>query len=152
MLCSSYSYRGGLDELGHESIVEIKAAIESCPVVPKARSASKIRSHILNELSQRGWSGEFPIDPVISGVTITSIRDRAGLCIQTGNMARMYADLLKLQKLYLDDKARVGALILPSSAAAKQMGDNIANTDRLQSELDVFKKVVYMPFVIFSFE
>lgn len=152
MLCSSFSYRGGLDELGHESIVEIKAAVESCPVVPKARSASKIRSHILNELAQRGWSGEFPIDPVLSGVTITSIRDRAGLCIQTGNMARMYADLLKLQKLYLDDKARVGALILPSNAAAKQMGDNIANTDRLRSELDVFKKVVYMPFVIFSFE
>jgi hypothetical protein len=45
-----------------------------------------------------------------------------------GNMSRMYADLLKLQKLYLEGAITAGAFILPTS------------------------KVVHMPIAVFSFE
>ena len=67
-------------------------------------------------------------------------------------MARMYADILKLQKLYLDGKVDAGVTILPTLKAAKMMGDNIAHSNRLESEMDIFRKVIHMPIAIFSFE
>ena len=67
-------------------------------------------------------------------------------------MARMYADVLKLQKLYLDGKLDAGVTILPTLDAAKRMGDNIAHSSRLISEMDIFRKVIHVPIAIFSFE
>jgi hypothetical protein len=71
--------------------------------------------------------------------------------MQTGNMSRMYADLLKLQHMFLSNTIKVGAMIVPSHAAAKNLGDNIANADRLMRELDIFRKVIHMPLVVFAF-
>ncbi len=67
-------------------------------------------------------------------------------------MSRMYADLLKLQKLYLESRLQAGAFILPTSPTARGLGDNVANADRLQSELTIFRNVIDMPIAVFSFE
>ncbi len=67
-------------------------------------------------------------------------------------MSRMYADLLKLQKLYLENRLKAGAFILPTSPTARGLGDNVANADRLQSELTIFRNVIDMPIAVFSFE
>ena len=152
MHCSSFSQRGGLDELGIEFGGEIQSAMESCSIPTKERPASKIRNQVRRDLVLSGWSGEFPIDPIASGVAITSIKDRAGLCIQIYHMVRGCVDVLKPQKLYLDEKVQVGALVLRTRVDEKRVDDNIANTDRLQSKLSVFKKAVHMPNVTFSFE
>jgi hypothetical protein len=69
-----------------------------------------------------------------------------------GNMSRMYADLLKLQKLYLEGAITAGAFILPTSKASRDLGDNVANADRLAVELTIFRRVVHMPIAVFSFE
>ncbi len=67
-------------------------------------------------------------------------------------MSRMYADILKLQKLYLDNVISVGTLILPTSPAARALGDNVANADRLKAELPIFRKVIHLPLVLIAFE
>ena len=67
-------------------------------------------------------------------------------------MSRMYADLLKLQKLFMEDRIKLGAFVLPTSGAARTLGDNLANADRLEAELTIFRKVIHMPIMIFSFE
>ena len=152
MRCLIFSHQGGTDKIGPNVVREIESAIVSCTVPLRARSATAVRHHVLGELSLCGWSGEFSVDPAASGITITSIKDGFGLCLQTGNMARMYADILKLQKLYLDGKVDVGVMILPTLDAAKKMGDNIAHSNRLVSEMDIFRKVIHMPIAIFSFE
>ena len=152
MRCFVSPHCGGTNKIGPEFVQEIEAIIISCTVPLRARSATAVRHHVLSELSKCGWSGEFPVDPVASGITITSVKDGVGLCLQTGNMARMYADILKLQKLYLDGKVNAGVIILPTLDAAKKMGDNIAHSNRLESEMDIFRKVVHMPIAIFSFE
>lgn len=152
MRCLIAQHHGGVDEIGPQVVQEIESAIASCTVPLKARSATAIRRHVLSELSLCGWSGEFSVDPAASGITITSVKDGVGLCLQTGNMARMYADILKLQKLYLDGKVDAGVTILPTLIAAKMMGDNIAHSNRLESEMDIFRKVIHMPIAIFSFE
>ena len=151
MRCIVAGHRDGLDQLG-DLVQEIQSTVSSCPVELKARSAHPIRSFIKKELIELGWSDEFSVDPAVSGISITSVKDEVGLCVQTGNMGRMYADLVKLQTLYTAEKIRAGAVVLPTSSAARKMGDNIANANRFEIELNVFSRVIHMPLVIFSFE
>lgn len=151
MRCIVTGHRDGLDQLG-DMVKEIQSIVSSCSVELKARSAHPIRSFIKTELIKCGWSEDFSVDPVVSGISITSAKDEVGLCVQTGNMGRMYADLVKLQTLYTAGKIRAGVVVLPTSTAAREMGDNIANSNRLETELKVFSRVIHMPIVIFSFE
>lgn len=64
----------------------------------------------------------------------------------------MYADLMKLQTLYLDNSISAAALILPSQPLALVLGDNIAHSLRLERELEIFRKVFHVPALIFGLE
>ena len=85
-------------------------------------------------------------------MTITSIKNEVGLCLQTGNMARMYADLMKLQTLYLNNAIKAAVIVVPSEPVAKLLGSNIAQAKRLTRELDIFKKAYHVPTLIFALE
>lgn len=147
-----HSHQGAAEALPAKERSEIEAAIYSCSVAIGRGAAPKIREAIVGHLGRRGWPGEFQVEPP-SKITITSLKNGIGLCVQTGgNMSRMYADLLKLQKLYMEDRVKAGAFILPTAPAARELGDNIANADRLQAELSIFRKVIHMPIAVFSFE
>jgi hypothetical protein len=67
-------------------------------------------------------------------------------------MARIYADLMKLQTMYLDNSIKSAAIILPSNSLAKQLGSNIAQAKRLERELEIFKKAYHVPTLIFALE
>lgn len=130
---------------------DIHKAIDGVDVKIKRGAATSIRDVILDSLHVSGWSGELLISPD-SNITITSTKNKVGLCLQTGNMARMYADMLKLQALYLNAVISSGAFILPSPNVAKILGSNVANASRLERELEIFKKVFNLPTLIFSLE
>lgn len=131
---------------------EIENAISSCNVVVKKGAAAKIREELVHVLSKSGWSGEVQVEPP-SKITIASKKNGVGLCIQTGgNISRMYADLLKLQKLYMENAIKYAAFILPAAPTARVLGQNIANADRLIVELQIFRKVIHMPIAVFAFE
>lgn len=130
---------------------EIGKAIESIDVHIKNGAAKNIRDEFLSALLGYGWSGELILSPD-SNITITSSKSNTGLCLQTGNMARMYADLLKMQALYLNGSISCGALVLPSLPLATKLGSNIANATRLERELEIFKKVYNLPTLVFSME
>ncbi len=108
---------------------------------PYRTGVSSIHSGSLGEiLGTERLADEFQVEPP-SKITIASLKDGVGLCMQTGgNMSRMYADLLKLQKLYLEDAISSGGIILPTSKASRDLGDNIANADRLAAELKIFRR------------
>lgn len=132
--------------------LEIENAIASCNVVVKKGAAAKIREELVCLLANAGWSGEMQVEPP-SKITIASKKNAVGLCIQTGgNMSRMYADILKLQKLYMENSIKSAAFILPTAPAAKALGQNYANADRLIAELQIFRKVIHMPIAVFAFE
>lgn len=132
--------------------LEIESAIASCNVVVKKGAAAKIREELVRLLDNSGWSGEMQVEPP-SKITIASKKNEVGLCIQTGgNMSRMYADILKLQKLYMENSIKSAAFILPAAPAARVLGQNIANADRLIAELQIFRKVIHMPIAVFAFE
>jgi len=117
----------------------------------KYGKASIIRKTILDLFHQDGWSNQVRINAKHS-ITLTSKYGKVALCLQTGNMARFYADLLKLQSQYIGNKITSAIYILPTADAANILGSNLANYERLTSELkDVYRKVITVPMVIYGF-
>lgn len=145
-------HQGAGRELPKAERSEIETAIGSCACQVAKSKGGKIREEITDHLARNGWPGEIPVAPP-SKISISSMKNGVGLCIQTaGNMSRMYADLLKLQTLYQAEKIRVGVIVLPTAKAAKLLGDNLANADRLFRELSIYRKVIHMPLAVISFE
>lgn len=134
---------------GHKK--DIAAAIASVTAKAGKGAATKIRGQILDKLRSLGWSGELKLAPD-SDMTVTSSKNDIGLCLQTGNMSRMYADLIKLQTMYLDNQIKAAAILVPSQEVAKLLGSNIAQAKRLERELAIFKKAYHVPTLIYALE
>lgn len=148
----TYGHQDGFNVLPTALRKEIERAVRGCSVSPARRAARKIGDAIVDALNKDGWSGEVALAGRASKITITSAKHDTGLCVQTGNMSRMYADLLKLQQMFLRKTIKVGVMVVPSHAAAKKLGDNIINADRLVRELEIFRNVIHMPLVVVSFD
>lgn len=110
-----------------------------------------IRSHLNDELTNAGWSCGVRIDPDYD-LTVTGLYRDMAFQVQTGNISRAQYDLMKLQYLYSQRKIEVGALALPTRAAASLIGSNIANADRVWGELQIFDRIITLPLLIVSFE
>lgn len=151
MIFSTLDHCEGLTTLPKIQRKEIETAIKAIDVPVSKGTATKIRRQFLANLKQAGWTNKLVVDPD-SGMTITTSRGPVGLCLQTGNVARMYADLMKLQTLYLNGAINVAVFVLPSGDAAKLLGSNIAASERLKRELRVFRKTHHVPTVIYSLE
>lgn len=151
MKLTSISHCDGVSKVPKTIQTEISDAITSLKIRIARGSGPAIRDGILRKLVATGWSKELAVSNE-SEMTITSVKSRVGLCLQTGNMARLYADLLKLQKLYVDGSITSAIMIVPSSPTAKQIGDNIAHADRLERELGIFSKVIFVPILLFAIE
>jgi hypothetical protein len=147
----TYAHRFGDRVIDPPLLREVTTAISLCGVRPAHGASDRIRQTILADLAKRGWSAKFELDPK-SKITITALKLKVGLCVQTGNMARMYADLLKLQTLCVRGSIECGCIVLPTHAAAKKLGSNIANFERLVRELPLFEQVVTMPIVVLGME
>jgi len=110
-----------------------------------------IRERILNVLREDGWSRPVKLDPEI-GITVGAMKDGIALSVQFGNMARFYADLLKLQYLYLKRRAAGAIYLLPTKEAAKRIGSNIAQYERLTTELEYFREIIRIPILVVGLE
>ena len=135
------------ESLDCESIEGLKKSISR--VQGNLYTAPLARDAILEELMVDGWSNQVTINPHAS-ITITSMKDRIGLCLQFGNMARFYADLLKLQHLYCSNRIIGAFYIVPEKAYAKSLGSNLANDDRLTKELSIFETTITVPIMVFG--
>ncbi len=148
---SIHSHCSGEEAVAAHLKDEIALAIKGVVRKPVRGAAPKIRDEILGNLKALGWSGKVPVAKG-SDITITAMREDVGLCLQTGNMARMYADLVKLQTLYLDNAIKAAVLIVPSEPVALLLGSNIAQAKRLERELDIFKKAYHVPTLVYALE
>ncbi len=146
-----HSHCAGDQALPKDIQKEIASAIAAITVKPALGAATKLRDAFLTHLKSSGWSSEVAVS-IDSDMTITSMKDNVGLCLQTGNMARMYADLIKLQTMYLDNAIKSAVIVLPSHPMAALLGSNIAQAKRLERELAIFKKAYHVPTLIFALE
>ena len=148
---SLYSHCAGAEIVPPAVREEIEVAIVAIEVKPSRGIAPALRRAFLAGLKASGWSSEVPVAQG-SDMTITSIKGEVGLCLQTGNMARMYADLIKLQTLYLNNAIKSAVIIVPSGPVARALGSNIAQAQRLARELEIFRKAYHVPTLIFGLE
>lgn len=151
MKVSVHSHCAGAERVPGPILEDVVAAAAAVDVRIERGVARRIRDQFVAELRTRGWSSEVTVARG-SDMSITSMREGIGLCLQTGNMARMYADLIKLQTLYLDNAIAAGVLVLPSQPVAAAIGDNIAQAARLERELEIFRKAFYVPTLVVSLE
>ena len=146
-----YSHLGGEHIVPAPLQLEIEKAITAISVRPTKGSAAKIRKAFIQSIAVAGWSGEAPVSKE-SNITVTSTKDDVGLCLQTGNISRIYADLLKLQTMYLNSAIKSAVIIIPSHPMAKKLGSNIVNAKRLEREIAIFRLAYSAPTLIYSLE
>jgi hypothetical protein len=147
-----YSYKSGEDVIAQQVVERIETVLCDVKRPLKRYSAPLVRQDILMPLRDTaGWSDQIRISSK-RGLTLTAKNGLTALCLQTGNMARFYADILKLQAQFLDGKITSGIYILPAREAAQTMGENMVNFERLTTELSTtFSKVITIPLVIYGF-
>lgn len=148
---TAFSHQDGAIVIPRALQEELSQIINQIRVKVERGAASSVREALIRGLLHHGWAGEVALNSS-SKITITSSKSGVGLCLQTGNISRMYADLLKLQKLYLDSSIVAGVMIVPSHPCAKVLGDNLANATRLEAELSIFAKVITVPILLLSIE
>lgn len=110
-----------------------------------------IRQHVTAEFEKEGWAINVKIDPNYD-LTVFALRDDLAFHLQTGNMSRAPYDLLKLQYLFEAKRIEAAALALPTRDAAHVLGSNIANADRVSSELSLFGRIITVPILLVAFE
>jgi len=148
----SYSYQSANLIIPKAALEEAEQQIARVNKPFLKGSATLIREDLLLLLrNTAGWSNEVRISSS-RAITVTAKKGQIALCLQTGNMARFYADLLKLQAQFLDGKITSAIYILPTKEAAKALGSNLACYERLLDELtSTFFKVITVPLLIYGF-
>lgn len=148
----AYSHNNGELEWTKRELFEWLTDMFEAPSLKIEKGCTtKIRDHVRTQLSHQGWSGEVKIDAGHE-LTIFSMKDDLAFQIQTGNISRAPYDLLKIQYLYTAKKIEAAALAVPSSLAAQRIGSNIANFNRIMTELNLFNRVISVPLLLISFE
>lgn len=148
MQTTEYFHQAGDTQLSASVIQNVRNALNDADW-PIRYSSKEFRENLLRSLSVFGWSNAVRID-IRSKINITSVFDKTGLCLQTGNMSRFYADLLKLETLYRKEQIIGAVYIVPTKAFAKQLSGNVANFERLIEELQIFEATLTVPMVVFG--
>lgn len=147
-----YSQNRGRSVIGSNASQRITGMLNGISYRLHKNCAKEFREVVHHALTEQGWSDEVQINSS-SRLTITAMKGRTGLCLQTGNVARAMYDLLKLQALYADERISSAIFLLPTKSAANLMGSNIANYERLSDEIrSVFHEVITVPILVIGFE
>ena len=147
-----YNYRSGEQVIPKSISNEIIEVIQSMNYSLGRYEIKGFKDDLAVKLKEIGWTGPVPLSSQ-SNITISAILKNIGLCTQTGNMARFYADLIKLQTMYMDDKIKAAIYVIPKKECAKEFGDNVANYDRFVKELtNFYSKVITIPMIVIGFD
>lgn len=147
MKIRTYLHRSNeTDWKSRESSTVIKA-LKDLEIKIESGCSKNLRDCILNLLHMQGWSSEVKLSHA-TAISITAIKGNYGLCLQTGNMSRFYADLLKLQYLFQKGTIIAALYILPTKHNAKLIGSNLANFERMTRELKLFRDIITIPIFV----
>lgn len=106
----------------------------------------EIKRKINERFNRKGWADKVKVGN--SNLTISFIKSKIGVCFQIGNVARTYADILKLMQLHKKGIIDVGIIYVPHKIESKKMGANYAQYDRLAKELAQFKDIITAPILV----
>lgn len=149
-ICDMHDHKGAYQVLiGKDGIWSEINNIFNNPLVFGKVKPQRIKISLSKEFNRLGWADRVKIHNN-NRLTISFLKDKVGICIQLGNVARTYADLLKLT--YLGNKRiiDVGVIFVPDEIESKIMGANYARYDRLSREIEVFGEIIDIPLLIIS--
>ena len=146
-----YEHRSGLKVVPRDIVSDVEKILWDINPILSKRTVACIKESVRERLVKEGWTGEYRLDSS-SRITISSYLKGSGMCFQTGNVGRIYADLLKLQTLYTKGNITAGIILIPQIKTAKELGSNMANYERLIRELPIFSQVITMPIVVIGFD
>jgi hypothetical protein len=151
MYLEKYSFKNAERIVPRHILYPIYWELEKLEHKTNIKGTSEIRNKIIDLLASQGWSNRVRV-AIDTQITITSKFENVGLCLQFGNMARFYADLLKLQLMYVNETIDSAIYILPLKEYSTKLGSNIANFDRFTAELNVFQKIINVPIMVLGIE
>lgn len=150
---NSTSHRKGrelVESLGLKD--DILAAIEAPDLKVVEGGSAAIKEHIAKALARKGWASPVAVEPTLD-LEINACRNRCLLHVQTGNIARAFYDLMKMQSIFDQKRADVAVLIVPTKVASRIIGGNLAQFERISQELELaFFHQVGMPVWLVAFE
>jgi hypothetical protein len=151
-LNNTYDHHNGVTEWQRRDLYEWLTDVFEAPAIKIQRQCTPaIHKHVKNEFINEGWA----IDVLLNQnhqLAVMALKDDLAFQLQTGNMSRAPYDLLKLQFLFSMKRIQAAALALPTSAAARIIGDNIANAERVDRELKLFDRVITVPISVVAFD
>lgn len=144
-------HRSGFKVVPDDIVADVKEIIWNTNSVLSKKTVASLKESVRERLEKEGWTGEYRLDAT-SKITISSYLRGVGLCFQTGNVGRTYADLLKLQTFYTKGNITTGTILVPQIDTAKELGSNMANYERLIRELPIFSQIITMPLIVIGFD
>jgi len=147
-ICDQYDHRKGLATIQAKSnLLQELISILTCKDMSFGKDFPKeIKAKVSERFNQNGWADKVKVGN--SNLTVSFVKSKVGVCFQIGNVARTYADILKLASLNQKGIIDVGIIIVPHKLESKLMGANYAQFDRLAKELNQFIDIVPCPILV----
>jgi hypothetical protein len=130
-----------------DSIADIIYTINQCPLHFEPGASPKIKSFFDTVLNTRGWVNDVRMDQSIQ-TTVNFVKLDVAFVLQLGNVARIYADVLKLSYLQQKNITGLGILAVACNPESKLLGTNYANFNRVVRELRVYSEILIYPILV----
>lgn len=144
-------HNAGAEWKGRDLKEWLTDVFEAPAIKIQRRCTPDIHQHVEQEFMNEGWAIDVRLDQQHQ-LAVTAVKNDLAFQLQTGNMSRAPYDLLKLQYLFQTERIEAAALALPTQAAAKTIGDNLAHAERVCRELKLFDRVITVPIMVVAFE
>lgn len=133
------------------NITKIISEIESLDYDPKNQNVTLLKQSLTDVFSNNGFVLDIELGN--SHLTINGLKHKTGLAIQTGNAARFYADILKLQWLYREKKIDNAIYVCLSKDSVKESySSNLIHIERASREADFFDKIIEVPLLFIGLD
>ena len=145
--CDTYSHLNALEIIKNRGVyLEIHNCMNQESVLIEKGNPLYINKSIEDYFNSMGWADDIKLKN--SKLSINFLKSRVGVCVQFGNVARMYADILKLGYLFNEEIIDAGVICVPHQIESKMLGANYARFDRLRTEIKLFHKIINVPILV----
>jgi hypothetical protein len=128
---------------------EVESVVKGCALEFGRDRPQQVKKALAAQLNQLGWADRVRLQGR-NNLTINFMKNKTGLCVQLGNVARTYADLIKLAYLWEKKIIDCGIILVPDNNASSMLGANYADFDRLSREIELFSGIIKTPVLILA--
>ncbi|MCK6463064.1 MAG: hypothetical protein L6Q29_04610 [Candidatus Pacebacteria bacterium] len=147
-ICERHSHLDALEKMEEKDgiLEEIEEILTDTSLYFGRNNPKEINVKISGKFNSHGWADRVRVGN--SKLTISFLKSKVGVCVQLGNVARTYADILKLSQLGKKKVIDVGIIVVPDKVESRLLGANYARYDRLAKEIVHFADIINTPILI----